>query len=67
MLTTAAGYLLVFTAFQTTQMLAASIIGDLGTISIGLIYVCFAFGGFAAPAAARALGPRVGMFLGSLT
>ena len=48
-------------------MLAASIIGDLGTISIGLIYVCFAFGGFAAPAAARALGPRVGMFLGSLT
>lgn len=66
-LTTALGFLLVFTAFQTTQMLAASIIGDLGTISLGIIYTLFTLGGFVAPVIARMLGPKMGMFFASLS
>ena len=48
-------------AFQTTQMLAASLLGDLGTISVGIIYVVFTLGGFFAPAICRIVGPRMGM------
>ena len=52
------GFLLVFTAFQTVQGLAAKLLGDLGTTSLGILYVAFAGFGFVAPSVARALGPR---------
>ena len=42
-------------------------LGDLGTISIGLLYVFFALGGFVAPYLVRKLGAKNGMLLGSLT
>ena len=38
-------FLLVFTAFQTTQIFAVKLLGDLGAISVGIIYVGFAIGG----------------------
>eukprot|EP00039_Didymoeca_costata_P031551 m.35251 g.35251 ORF g.35251 m.35251 type:complete len:596 (-) comp8863_c0_seq1:474-2261(-) len=60
-------FLLLFTAFQTTQILAAKLIGDLGSISVGLIYVTFALGGFFAPAICRNIGPQTSMFIGGIT
>lgn len=66
-LTMSFSYLLVFSAFQTTQMLAASLLGDLGNYSVAIIYMVFTAGGFFGPAIVGILGPRKGMFLGSLT
>eukprot|EP00040_Diaphanoeca_grandis_P013957 m.70554 g.70554 ORF g.70554 m.70554 type:complete len:603 (+) comp24242_c0_seq1:111-1919(+) len=60
-------FLLLFTAFQTTQMLASSLIGALGQYSLALVYVFFTIGGFFAPAICGRLGARLGMFIGALT
>ena len=59
-------FLLVFTAFQTVQGLAAKLLGDLGTTSLGLIYVSFAGFGFVAPSVVRAIGPKGAMVVGAL-
>lgn len=65
-LTMAVGYLLVFSAFQTTQMLASKLLGDLGSYSLTLIYAFFTAGGFIAPAVVSSLpSPKVGLALGA--
>ena len=59
------GFLLVFTAFQTVQGLAAKLLGDLGTTSLGILYVAFAGFGFVAPSVVRALGPKGALVMGA--
>eukprot|EP01050_Picozoa_sp_SAG11_P010688 SAG11_NODE_1085_length_5939_cov_9.908390_9_plen_371_part_00 len=76
-LTMAVGYLFLFTAFQTTQILASALLGNLGSISVTVLYIVFVAAGFCAPAIARALaevnfggvpaGPKLGLFCGGLT
>jgi hypothetical protein len=66
-LTMAFGYLCLFTAFQTTQILAGALLGNLGTISIAVLYAVFVSAGFVAPAIARGLGPKAGLVAGGLT
>lgn len=41
-------------------------LGDLGTISIGLLYVFFALGGFVAPYCVRRVGAKNGILIGSI-
>jgi hypothetical protein len=66
-LTMAVAYLCLFTAFQTTQILAAALLGNLGTIAVGTLYLCFVGSGFFAPVIARKLGPVRGLVLGGCT
>lgn len=66
-LTMAIAYLCLFTAFQTTQILAAALLGNLGTIAVGVLYLCFVGSGFFAPVIARKLGPVKGLVLGGCT
>ena len=63
----AIAYLCLFTAFQTTQILAAALLGNLGTIAIGVLYLCFVGSGFFAPVIARKLGPVRGLIFGGCT
>lgn len=48
-------------------MLAASLLGSLGTTSVGLIYICFSIAGFFAPTICRRIGARRGLLFGSAT
>ena len=66
-LTMSIAYLCLFTAFQTTQILAAALLGNLGTIAVGVLYLCFVGSGFFAPVIARKLGPVHGLVFGGCT
>ena len=66
-LTMAVAYLCLFTAFQTTQILAAALLGNLGTVAVGVLYLCFVFSGFFAPVIARKLGAVRGLMVGGCT
>ena len=46
-------------------MLAAALLGDLGTWLCAVSYAAFMGGGFVAPAITRRLGPKKGMFFGA--
>ena len=66
-LTMSFAYLCLFTAFQTTQILAAALLGNLGTIAVGVLYLNFVASGFFAPTIARKLGPVKGLVFGGCT
>ena len=66
-LTMSVAYLCLFSAFQTTQTLAAALLGNLGTIAFGVLYCCFVGAGFVAPVVARYLGPVKGLVCGGAT
>eukprot|EP01043_Picozoa_sp_COSAG02_P001613 COSAG02_NODE_34_length_49821_cov_105.420438_44_plen_482_part_00 len=59
------GFLLTFTAFQTVQGLAAKLLGELGTTSLGILYVAFAGFGFVAPSVVHAIGPKGALVVGA--
>eukprot|EP01052_Picozoa_sp_SAG31_P002526 SAG31_NODE_90_length_26410_cov_175.663981_3_plen_385_part_00 len=65
--TMAIGFLFLFTAFQTTQILASALLGNLGTISVTVLYIFFVTAGFFAPAFCRFLGTVGGLVFGGLT
>lgn len=60
-------FFLIFTAFCTAQSFAAPLLGDLGSISLTVLYVFFSLGGFIAPWAVRKLTARKSLLAASLT
>jgi hypothetical protein len=62
------GFFFLFAAFNTVQTLEASILTDksLAFATLSTIYGVFTFTNIAAPKIVSILGPRLGMFLGSL-
>ena len=54
-----------FTAFQTTSTFAVKLLGDVGSVSLALIYAAFAVSGLVAPAIHTHLGPKRCMFVGA--
>lgn len=48
-------FCLIFTAFCTAQSFAAPLLGDLGSISLTVLYIFFSLGGFIAPYIVRKL------------
>eukprot|EP00039_Didymoeca_costata_P023633 m.7755 g.7755 ORF g.7755 m.7755 type:complete len:594 (-) comp3767_c0_seq1:69-1850(-) len=64
-LSMALSFLLIFTATQTVQILAAVLLGNLGTMCNGIAYSSFVVGGFFAPSATRHLGAKKGLILGA--
>ena len=64
------GFLLVFTAFNTAQNLAAKILkdnnlGDMGFYSLAVVYASFGICSFFSSNAVEYLGMKLSMFLGS--
>ncbi len=62
------GFFFVFAAFNTVQMLESSVLSDkqLAFTTLSVIYAVFAATNIVAPKVVSLLGPRLGMFLGSL-
>jgi hypothetical protein len=51
-------FLLLFTAYTTTQSLVTSLFPDYGTYALATVYFCFALGGFISPYVVSRIGIR---------
>ena len=65
------GFLLLFSAFNTAQGLAAQVLdelnlGDLGFYSLGVLYCVFGFSCFFATPIVKKCGERLSLFMGAL-
>ena len=62
------GFFFVFAAFNTVQLLESSVLSDknLAFTTLSTIYAVFAATNIVAPKVVSLLGPRLGMFLGSM-
>ena len=65
------GFLLLFSAFNTAQGLAAQVLdelslGNLGFYSLGVLYCVFGFSCFFATPIVKKCGERLSLFMGAL-
>ncbi|KAJ4460871.1 hypothetical protein PAPYR_2705 [Paratrimastix pyriformis] len=62
-----AGFMLIFCAQMSAENIMTALYSDFGFVCMAIVYFSFAAASLCAPPVAKKIGPRVSMFIGSIT